>query len=64
MNLTNLYSDLKLAKPYAVCPQCHGKLPDNCTMCSGRGVVSKHRYHTADAALIKVREASVKKGTK
>ncbi len=36
---------IKTAKPFAVCPTCQGQLPDNCTLCCGRGLVSEHRWN-------------------
>ncbi len=38
--------DVKTAKPFAVCPTCQGQLPDKCTLCKGRGLISEHRWNT------------------
>ena len=38
--------DIKTAKPFAVCPTCQGQLPDKCTLCKGRGLISEHRWNT------------------
>lgn len=38
--------DIKSAKPFAVCPTCQGQLPDKCTLCKGRGLISEHRWNT------------------
>ena len=40
-DLERVYGGLSAAKPYTVCPRCQGKLPENCTTCSKRGVISK-----------------------
>lgn len=40
-DLERVYGSLSVAKPYTVCPRCQGKLPENCTTCSKRGLISK-----------------------
>jgi hypothetical protein len=40
-----LYSSLKTAKPFAVCPTCQGQVPDKCMFCKGRGFVSEFRWN-------------------
>jgi hypothetical protein len=42
--VTNLYQQVKLALPHAVCPACQGQKPDACTFCFGRGVVSEFAW--------------------
>ena len=37
-------ADVKTAKPFAVCPTCQGQIPDKCTLCRGRGLISEHRW--------------------
>ena len=44
--LDQAWTDIKTAKPFAVCPTCQGQLPDNCTLCRGRGLISEHRWNT------------------
>jgi hypothetical protein len=44
--LDQAWYDLKTAKPFAVCPTCQGQLPDQCTLCRGRGLISEHRWNT------------------
>lgn len=44
--LDQAWTDLKTAKPFAVCPTCQGQLPDHCTLCKGRGLISEHRWNT------------------
>jgi hypothetical protein len=44
--LDQAWTDIKTAKPFAVCPSCQGQLPDNCTLCRGRGLISEHRWNT------------------
>jgi hypothetical protein len=44
-HLDQVWSDVKTAKPYAVCPACQGQLPDQCTLCRGRGLLSEHRWN-------------------
>ena len=39
-------SDIKTAKPFAVCPACQGQVPDKCTLCHGRGLISEFRWNT------------------
>lgn len=43
-HLDQVYADLKTAKPFAVCPTCLGKTPDNCALCKGRGFISEHLW--------------------
>ena len=44
--LDQAWYDIKTAKPFAVCPTCQGQLPDQCTLCKGRGFISEHRWNT------------------
>jgi hypothetical protein len=44
-HLDQVWSDVKTAKPFAVCPGCQGQLPDQCTLCRGRGLLSEHRWN-------------------
>ena len=44
--LDQAWTDVKTAKPFAVCPTCQGQLPDKCTLCKGRGLISEHRWNT------------------
>ncbi len=44
--LDQAWTDIKTAKPFAVCPTCQGQLPDTCTLCRGRGLISEHRWNT------------------
>jgi hypothetical protein len=44
--LDQAWTDIKTAKPFAVCPTCQGQLPENCTLCRGRGLISEHRWNT------------------
>jgi len=45
-HLDQALADIKTAKPFAVCPTCQGQLPDKCTLCKGRGLISEHRWNT------------------
>ena len=45
-HLDQAWADLKTAKPFAVCPACQGQVPDQCTLCRGRGLISEHRWDT------------------
>ena len=44
--LDQAWYDIKTAKPFAVCPTCQGQVPDKCTLCRGRGLISEHRWNT------------------
>ena len=44
--LDQAWADIKTAKPFAVCPTCQGQIPDKCTLCYGRGLISEHRWNT------------------
>lgn len=44
--LDQAWVDVKSAKPFAVCPTCQGQVPDQCTLCRGRGMISEHRWNT------------------
>ena len=44
--LDQAWTDGKTAKPFAVCPTCQGQVPDKCTLCRGRGLISEHRWNT------------------
>jgi hypothetical protein len=43
--LDQAWTDIKTAKPFAVCPTCQGQLPEKCTLCRGRGLISEHRWN-------------------
>jgi len=45
-HLDQAWTDVKTAKPFAVCPTCQGQLPDKCTMCKGRGLISEFKWNT------------------
>lgn len=45
-HLDQLYADVKLAKPYAVCPSCVGQVKDQCQLCKGRGLLSEFAWDT------------------
>ena len=44
--LDQAWTDVKTAKPFAVCPSCQGQVPDKCTLCRGRGLISEYRWDT------------------
>jgi len=44
--LDQAWTDVKTAKPFAVCPTCQGQVPDQCTLCRGRGLISEYRWNT------------------
>ena len=44
--LDQAWTDVKTAKPFAVCPTCQGQVPDKCTLCRGRGLISEYRWNT------------------
>ena len=39
--LNQVYTDVQLARPFAVCPSCNGKLLSKSCICHGRGFVSE-----------------------
>jgi hypothetical protein len=44
--LDQAWTDIKTAKPFAVCPGCQGQVPEQCTLCRGRGLISEFRWDT------------------
>lgn len=42
--INNAVALLKTAVPYAVCTSCQGKLREKCSLCRGRGLISKYRW--------------------
>ena len=44
--LDQAWTDIKTAKPFAVCPTCQGQIPDKCGLCKGRGLISEFRWNT------------------
>ena len=44
--LDQAWTDIKTAKPFAVCPACQGQVSDKCTLCCGRGLISEFRWDT------------------
>ena len=61
--LDQAWAVIKTAKPFAVCPNCQGQLPDQCTLCKGRGLISEHRWKTCVPSEDKAFRAKVKKST-
>jgi hypothetical protein len=45
-HLDQFWTDIKTAKPFAVCPTCQGQVPDKCTLCRGWGLISEYRWNT------------------
>lgn len=61
-NIKNVYADLSTVLPYAVCSTCQGHQRQKCTLCRGRGFLSKFRYKTCVPAEVKaIRERSASK---
>ena len=46
-HLNQAFTDIKTAKPYAVCPACQGQVPDKCLLCRGRGLISEFKWDHA-----------------
>ena len=44
--LATAYNDLKCTIPYAVCPWCHGVMPEECRGCGKRGVLGQFKWDT------------------
>jgi hypothetical protein len=61
--LDQAWYDLKTAKPFAVCPTCQGQVPEKCTLCKGRGLISEHRWNTCVTREDKEFRAKAKKQT-
>lgn len=59
-HLDQVWSDVKTAKPFAVCPGCQGQLPDQCTLCRGRGLLSEHRWNACVTSEDKAFRAKVR----
>jgi hypothetical protein len=54
--LNNAYNAFAVAVPYAVCPTCSGQQAKTCTLCKGRGTISKFRFdHAVPRELKKIR---------
>lgn len=61
-DLEKAKANIGTAVPHAVCPTCQGQVAKSCTLCSGRGMISKFRYETVVPAEIKkMRDKSTKK---
>lgn len=59
--LQNAYGDLKRVLPHVVCPTCQGRNQKKCTLCKGRGFISKFMYDTCVPEQTKqIREAAKK----
>lgn len=52
-DLEKVRTCLETAIPFAVCPTCQGQITSKCTLCSGRGMISKFRYDRLVPAEIK-----------
>lgn len=51
--LSDAWTTVGMALPYAVCPTCQGRAPDNCLLCKGRAFISKHIYDCAVSVELK-----------
>lgn len=63
LDIEKVIRTLKLAVPYVVCSACQGQAPDTCTMCKGRGMISKYRYHGIPATPDDMKEMRQKLAT-
>jgi len=62
VELGNLYQAFKCAIPYVVCTTCQGRIPESCTLCKGRGVISEFRWeHALPEEARMMRSMAVKK---
>ena len=61
-HLDQAWADLKTAKPFAVCPTCQGQVPDHCTLCRGRGLISEFLWNTCVTSEDKEFRAKVRGG--
>jgi hypothetical protein len=43
-DLSRVMQNVSTAKPYVVCTSCQGQLADTCTLCGGKGFISKFRW--------------------
>jgi hypothetical protein len=59
--LNNLYGELAMLVPHAVCPYCQGQTSDHCTVCRKTGFLPKHQWdHAVPSDLKAVREKAIK----
>lgn len=64
LQIDNVYAEIKLAAPYAVCPSCQGRdqTRTHCATCKGRGAISEFLWKNAIPEELKaVRQKSCKK---
>lgn len=62
--LDDAWTTVSMALPYAVCPTCQGRAPDECLLCKGRAFISKHVYDCAISVELKsVRDKSCVKSS-
>lgn len=59
--LNDAYTSLEVSRPYCVCYSCQGQTPKSCTLCKGRGVISKFRSRTVPEEIRAIRAQSCKK---
>lgn len=60
-DLNKAYTAMQTSVPHAVCPTCQGQAPKTCTLCRGRGVISKFKFNTCVPEEIKaIRAKSIK----
>ena len=62
--LEQAWTDIKTARPFAVCPACQGQVPDHCTLCCGRGLISEFRWNTCVPREDKEFRAKAKSGNR
>ena len=52
-SLNQVFADVKVGSPHAVCPTCQGKDTNECKICNGRGFISEFRYNICIPAEVK-----------
>lgn len=58
--LDSVYYEIKVAIPFAVCPDCQGQKSDPCLTCKGLGMISQHHWDTTISEEIKqIRKMSI-----
>lgn len=60
-DLSRCREGVSYALPFTVCPNCNGQLIEKCTLCKGRGVISKVLYQTVPVEIRTIREKQAAK---
>jgi len=59
--MRRLHYEFQTGMPYAVCPTCQGRIPETCSHCKGRGMLSKFMWDRVPVELKAMRTKAIER---